>query len=40
VHPGYLFDFPAPGHMVVSLLPSEEIFAEGIARFLARAHSL
>jgi len=37
VHPGYLFDFPDPGHMVVSLLPSEEIFAEGVARLLARA---
>lgn len=35
VHPGYLFDFSTPGHMVVSLLPSEEIFAKGIDRLLA-----
>ncbi len=37
VHPGYLFDFPEPGYLVVSLLPSEEVFAEGISRLLARS---
>jgi aspartate/methionine/tyrosine aminotransferase len=37
VHPGYLFDFAEPGHIVMSLLPGEEVFAEGISRLLARA---
>jgi aspartate/methionine/tyrosine aminotransferase len=37
VHPGHLFDFAEPGHFVISLLPSEEIFREGIGRLLARA---
>jgi hypothetical protein len=37
VHPGYLFDFAGPGYTVVSLLPSEEVFAEGIRRLIARA---
>ena len=37
VHPGYLFDFAEAGHMVVSLLPAKDVFAEGIGRLLARA---
>lgn len=37
VHPGYLFDFPEPGFVVVSLLPGEDVFAEGVGRLLARA---
>ena len=36
VHPGYFFDFPAPGHLVLSLLPDPERFAEGVARLLRR----
>jgi aspartate/methionine/tyrosine aminotransferase len=32
VHPGYLFDFPSDGHLVISLLPPEPIFAEGVRR--------
>jgi alanine-synthesizing transaminase len=32
VHPGYFFDMPTSGRMVVSLLTAEAIFAEGIAR--------
>jgi aspartate/methionine/tyrosine aminotransferase len=34
-HPGYFFDFPRPGYLVLSLLPPEEIFAEGVRRLLA-----
>ena len=30
VHPGYFFGFPRRGWLVVSLLPEEQIFAEGI----------
>ena len=37
VHPGHLFDFPVPGHLVESLLPPEEVFREGLARLVARA---
>jgi aspartate/methionine/tyrosine aminotransferase len=36
VWPGFLFDFPRPGHLVVSLLPPEEAFAEGARRVAAR----
>jgi aspartate/methionine/tyrosine aminotransferase len=32
VHPGFFFDFPADGFLVVSLLPPEPIFAEGVRR--------
>jgi aspartate/methionine/tyrosine aminotransferase len=34
--PGFLFDFARPGHLVVSLLPAEETFAEGARRVAAR----
>lgn len=30
VHPGYLFDFDAPGHAVLSLLPPPDLFREAI----------
>jgi len=36
-HPGFFFEFPVPAYLVLSLLPREEIFAEGVARILARA---
>ena len=36
VHPGFLFDFPEPGWLVLSLLPERATFDEGIARLLAR----
>jgi aspartate/methionine/tyrosine aminotransferase len=36
VHPGYFFDFPSPGFLVVSLLPAQDAFAQG-ARALAEA---
>ncbi len=31
-HPGYLFDFPSGSHLVLSLLPEPEVFAEGARR--------
>ena len=35
VHPGYFFDAPEGGLMVVSLLPEPAVFAEGIERAVA-----
>ena len=35
VHPGYFFDFPRQGHLVLSLLPLGELFAQG-AQSMAR----
>ena len=35
VHPGYLFDFPAEGYLVVSLLPETTAFATGLELTLA-----
>jgi aspartate/methionine/tyrosine aminotransferase len=35
VHPGYLFDFPRDGYLVLSLLPEPEIFDEGVRRLLS-----
>jgi aspartate/methionine/tyrosine aminotransferase len=35
VHPGYFFGFPREAHVVVSLLPSPDIFEDAIARLLA-----
>ena len=34
VHPGYFFDFPSPGRLVVSLLPAESVLDEGMARLI------
>ncbi len=31
VQPGYFFDFP-DGYLVVSLLPEEDVFGEGVAK--------
>ena len=36
VHPGYFYDFPLPAYLVLSLLPSESDFREGVRRILAR----
>jgi hypothetical protein len=33
-HPGYFFDFPRESYLVVSLLPRESSFADGISRVL------
>jgi aspartate/methionine/tyrosine aminotransferase len=35
VHPGYFFDFPQEAYLVVSLLPSPPVFAEGVDRIVA-----
>jgi alanine-synthesizing transaminase len=35
VHPGHFFDFSGDGYLVVSLIPQEEEFAEGMQRFLS-----
>lgn len=32
VHPGYFYDFEAPGHVVLSLLPPTTIFLDGVGR--------
>jgi aspartate/methionine/tyrosine aminotransferase len=40
VHPGYLFDLPGEGYLVVSLLPPEELFGEGVRRVLAAVDRL
>jgi alanine-synthesizing transaminase len=33
-HPGYFFDFPRASFLIVSLLPSNAVFADGVARVL------
>ncbi len=35
VHPGHFFDFPADGHLIVSLITPELVFSEGIRRLLS-----
>jgi aspartate/methionine/tyrosine aminotransferase len=35
-HPGFFFDFPREGHLVISLLPAPGLFAEGIDLVLGR----
>jgi hypothetical protein len=40
VHPGYLFDLPGEGYLVVSLLPPEGVFGEGVRRLLAAVDAL
>jgi alanine-synthesizing transaminase len=37
VQPGYFFDFPLRGLLVVSLLTDEDVFARGVARIVERA---
>ena len=39
VHPGYFFGFPAGAHVVVSLLPSPDVFEDAVARLLRFADS-
>lgn len=38
VHPGYFFDFADEAYLVVSLLPSSEVFDEGVRRVLRAVH--
>ena len=35
VHPGFFFDFPGEAYVVLSLLPAEAEFSEGVARLVA-----
>ena len=39
VHPGYFFDFGFETYIVVSLLPGEDVFREGIRRITNRLHA-
>ena len=39
VHPGYFFDFPSAGTLVLSLLPEPAAFREGVDRLLARVRT-
>ena len=34
VHPGHFYDFPAEGHLVLSLITEPSVFREGVARLL------
>ena len=40
VHPGYFFEFPFEAFLVLSLLPSPEEFARGVARLSSALASL
>jgi aspartate/methionine/tyrosine aminotransferase len=40
VHPGYFFDFDREAYLVCSLLPSPDVFDEGLARLGARLEAL
>ena len=40
VHPGYLFQFPRDGHLVISLLPTRTCFFEGVGRLFEGLDSL
>ncbi|HZP16878.1 MAG TPA: pyridoxal phosphate-dependent aminotransferase [Terriglobales bacterium] len=35
VHPGHFYDFPADGHLVVSLIAEERVFSQGISSLIA-----
>jgi aspartate/methionine/tyrosine aminotransferase len=38
-HPGYFFDFPRESFLIVSLLPPEHVFADGVGRVLRHVES-
>ncbi|MBF0523025.1 MAG: pyridoxal phosphate-dependent aminotransferase [Candidatus Omnitrophica bacterium] len=40
VHPGYFFDFSDDTHIVLSLLPQEKVFQEGLSRVLKRIQNM
>ncbi len=40
VYPGFLFDFERDGYLVISLLPTAEVFAAGVQRLLAAVDRL
>jgi len=37
VHPGHFYEFPSESHLVLSLLPSTEVFEEGMLKIVARS---
>ena len=39
VHPGHFFDFPGEAYVVVSLLPSHDLFEDAVTRLLGVANS-
>ena len=39
VHPGYFFDFPREAYLVLSLLPSSEVFDRAVSRVLDRVEA-
>lgn len=39
VHPGYFFDFPREGFLVLSLLPEPHVFEAGVERIVRRVES-
>ncbi|HVN75627.1 MAG TPA: pyridoxal phosphate-dependent aminotransferase [Thermoanaerobaculaceae bacterium] len=39
VHPGYFFDFPSEGTLVLSLLPEPATFSQGVGRLLERVRA-
>ncbi len=39
VHPGYFYDFPHGEHLVISLIPRTDEFAEGVRRVAARVEA-
>jgi aspartate/methionine/tyrosine aminotransferase len=40
VQPGFFYDFESEAFLVVSLLPPEEVFREGVGRLLVRVGSV
>ncbi|MCU0292384.1 MAG: pyridoxal phosphate-dependent aminotransferase [Thermoanaerobaculaceae bacterium] len=40
VQPGFFFDFPRDGYLVLSLLPELAVFREGVTRLLARLRAV
>jgi alanine-synthesizing transaminase len=36
VHPGYFFDFPRESFLILSLLPRDDLFAEGVRCIMRR----
>ncbi len=40
VHPGYFFNFSQEPYLILSLLPREDIFCEGVGRIAARLRNL
>jgi alanine-synthesizing transaminase len=39
VHPGYFFNFSEEAYLILSLLPAESVFIEGVKRIIARVKS-